>query len=116
MVSLTYICIDEIFPLWSLTDPAVGGIGFRSAHIGIATAICGATLIVFQLFIYPRMAKKFGSTNCFRIGNCIAIVTLASYPLLNLLTFSTMALWMGVSVILIGRAIIGKSLHFTIEY
>jgi hypothetical protein len=39
IISICFIVFDEVFPLWSLTSPSVGGLGFRSSQIGVALGI-----------------------------------------------------------------------------
>lgn len=51
------LCILTVF---SINQPEDGGLGFQSESIGIASAVGGAVLMIFQLFIYPKIALALG--------------------------------------------------------
>uniref|UniRef100_A0A0E0F2E2 Major facilitator superfamily (MFS) profile domain-containing protein n=1 Tax=Oryza meridionalis TaxID=40149 RepID=A0A0E0F2E2_9ORYZ len=47
----------EIFSLWAESDRKYGGLSLSSEDVGQVLAITGASLLVYQLFIYPRINK-----------------------------------------------------------
>eukprot|EP00850_Spirogloea_muscicola_P002218 SM000008S22307 [mRNA] locus=s8:949641:953502:- [translate_table: standard] len=75
---------DEVFPLWSLSDPAVGGLHFGTNDVGLAQTAGGAALIPFQLLVYPRMVKYMGPLKTLRVGLIIGLV-MSLLPLVHLL-------------------------------
>uniref|UniRef100_A0A0E0BNJ4 Major facilitator superfamily (MFS) profile domain-containing protein n=1 Tax=Oryza glumipatula TaxID=40148 RepID=A0A0E0BNJ4_9ORYZ len=47
----------EIFSLWAESDRKYGGLSLSSEDVGQVLAITGVSLLVYQLFIYPRINK-----------------------------------------------------------
>lgn len=58
----------EIFPLWVVTTPEDGGLGYSAGHIGVSTMICGVLTLAVQLLLYPRLAEHLGVARMFRLG------------------------------------------------
>ena len=110
---MSWICLDEVFPLWSLTSPKIGGLGFNSSNIGVSVAIGGLSLILFQLLLFARLTIRFGPLKLYRFGNLLGAFLMISYPFANLFAESLVGVWIAVALINIGRAVIGKkSVHF----
>ncbi|KAG6642738.1 hypothetical protein CIPAW_09G161400 [Carya illinoinensis] len=76
----------EIFSLWAVSPRKYGGLSYSTADIGEVLAITGFGLLVFQLFVYPLMAKIFGPIMVSRIGAVITIPLLSSYPFMAMLS------------------------------
>jgi MFS family permease len=53
--SFISIAYSEVFGLWLLSSPAVGGFGFDSTRIGVAVSASAALMLVFQLAVFPRV-------------------------------------------------------------
>lgn len=51
--------VDETFPLWCVTSLANGGLGWEAAEVGETLACIGFGLVIFQLFIYEWMMRRF---------------------------------------------------------
>ncbi|KAI0969637.1 major facilitator superfamily domain-containing protein [Xylaria arbuscula] len=93
----------HIFPVYLSSPPAdnteatfftfSGGLGLRSATIGIWLATFGIGGILLQLFIYPRLQKRIGTRGVFRIALCIFPVTYLAAPYLSLLAGDHGARW-----------------------
>lgn len=81
-ISLSDIIINEIFPLWALTDPKHGGFSFTSNDIGLILSICGPGQLLAQLFLYPKMTDYFGFKKVFLICNTTWTVIVFICPLL----------------------------------
>lgn len=62
-----WICFDEVFAVWALQSPSVGGLNFKEQSIGIAHAISGVGMLLLQIFVYPYLDKKLGSRRAFQI-------------------------------------------------
>jgi hypothetical protein len=62
LLTFSVLVFVEIFSLWAINKPEVGGLDFSSADVGAALAVVGLTVVVFQLFIYPKMGKPQPST------------------------------------------------------
>eukprot|EP01105_Mastigella_eilhardi_P026679 TRINITY_DN781_c0_g1_i9.p1 TRINITY_DN781_c0_g1~~TRINITY_DN781_c0_g1_i9.p1 ORF type:complete len:619 (-),score=125.27 TRINITY_DN781_c0_g1_i9:42-1898(-) len=50
--------VDALFPVWAAADVNEGGLGFTSSQIGLVSAVGGVSMILTQLFIYKRIAKR----------------------------------------------------------
>ncbi|KAL1932654.1 hypothetical protein VTP01DRAFT_8332 [Rhizomucor pusillus] len=82
-VCLTYglfsyqaIFYDELFPIWTGSARDHGGLGFISKEIGIALAYSGCVTLTVQLFVLPKLTKRFGFVPLFR---CVLFVLIFLY-------------------------------------
>uniref|UniRef100_A0A0E0F2E3 Large ribosomal subunit protein uL10-like insertion domain-containing protein n=1 Tax=Oryza meridionalis TaxID=40149 RepID=A0A0E0F2E3_9ORYZ len=96
IVSFDDMAYTEIFSLWSESDKQFGGLNFSSEDVGQVLAITGASLLVYQLFIYPRINKIL----------CIPI--LFAYPYMTYLSGP------GLTIILNIASVIKNNLGVTI--
>ena len=79
--------IDECFPLWALTSLEHGGLAWESAQVGEVLACVGVALIIFQLFLFQPMMKRYfphGPTDtyaklCYICAISAAMVPFAAY-------------------------------------
>ncbi|KAK8112955.1 MFS general substrate transporter [Apiospora sp. TS-2023a] len=84
----------HIFPVYLSSPPAdnteatiyafTGGLGLRSASIGIWLSSFGVFGILLQLFIYPRIQARIGTRGVFRIALVLFPATYAAAPYLSL--------------------------------
>jgi len=51
---------NELQPLYLLLPTSAGGFGWGSSQIGIVSAMAGPPLILFQLFAFDRLVRRFG--------------------------------------------------------
>eukprot|EP00850_Spirogloea_muscicola_P000518 SM000002S05598 [mRNA] locus=s2:1137741:1141602:+ [translate_table: standard] len=110
-MSFIFSDFDEVFPLWSLSDPAVGGLHFGTNDVGLAQTAGGAALIPFQLLVYPRMVKYMGPLKTLRVGLVIALV-MSLLPLVHLLGKSGATVHVAVTVGMMLRSV-GSLCGFT---
>ena len=75
---------DEIWPLWALTPVSEGGLAFKTNLIGICNAWAGGVQLVFNLVLYPHMAKRFGLVQTFWIGALSSAAIYTLYPTIAL--------------------------------
>lgn len=93
----------HIFPVFLSAAPAdnseatffafTGGLGLRSATIGVWLSIFGVCGILLQLFIYPRMQASIGTRGVFRIALIMFPITYVLAPYLSLLIGSREMRW-----------------------
>jgi hypothetical protein len=57
LLTFSVLVFVEIFSLWAINKPEVGGLDFSSTDVGAALAVAGLTMVVFQLFIYPTLGS-----------------------------------------------------------
>ncbi|KAK7959782.1 uncharacterized protein PG986_004636 [Apiospora aurea] len=84
----------HIFPVYLSSPPAdnteatvftfTGGLGLRSASIGLWLSSFGVCGILLQLFIYPRIQARIGTRGVFRIALVLFPATYAAAPYLSL--------------------------------
>ncbi|KAJ6778977.1 PROTEIN ZINC INDUCED FACILITATOR 1 [Salix koriyanagi] len=90
----------EIFSLWAVSPRKNGGLSFSTADVGEVLAFSGFGLLLFQLFIYPVVERKFGPVMVSRIGAVLTILLLSSYPFISLLRGLTLMLLINCASIL----------------
>jgi MFS family permease len=94
MISLIFTMYDEVFPLWALTDTNAGGLGFMTNQIGTVFMLSGIYLVLFQLFIFKRLANRFGPAWCFNAGVIFGTFGFVVYPNISRLSSaSPFILW-----------------------
>ncbi|CAM0880979.1 unnamed protein product [Alopecurus aequalis] len=70
----------EVFSLWAVSSRKYRGLSFTSQDVGIVLAISGFGIFVYQLVIYPFLAKYAGLIKQFRSAAVLSILILATYP------------------------------------
>ncbi|KAI0395546.1 MFS general substrate transporter [Xylariaceae sp. FL0594] len=85
----------HIFPIYLSSPPADnseatlfafrGGLGLRSATIGLWLSVFGVGGILLQLFIYPRLQRRIGTRGVFRLSLFLFPLTYLLAPYLSLL-------------------------------
>ncbi|KAH9883409.1 MFS general substrate transporter [Xylariomycetidae sp. FL2044] len=88
----------HIFPVYLSSPPAddnasseatffafTGGLGLRSATIGLWLSCFGVAGILLQLLAYPRMQARIGTRGVFRVALLLFPVTYVAAPYLSLL-------------------------------
>ncbi|KAJ1971266.1 hypothetical protein H4R33_007193, partial [Dimargaris cristalligena] len=84
-LSLLATMVDELYPVWSATDPDLGGIGLTSKTIGLTLSIAGVSVLYVQIVMYPKVQGYLGSLLCFRYGALLFSVLLFIFPFISLL-------------------------------
>ncbi|KAL6626365.1 hypothetical protein ACP70R_030091 [Stipagrostis hirtigluma subsp. patula] len=70
----------EIFSLWAVSSRKFRGLSLTSQDVGNVLAFSGFGVLVYQLAIYPFLAKYFGPIKPFRPAAILSILLLATYP------------------------------------
>ncbi|KAJ3684370.1 hypothetical protein LUZ61_013534 [Rhynchospora tenuis] len=84
--SLHDMAYTEVFSLWAESDKKFGGLSFSSQDVGQVLAIAGFSLLIYQLFIYPRFEKQMGPIISARICAVLTIPLLFGYPFMTYLS------------------------------
>nr|CAB3488994.1 unnamed protein product [Digitaria exilis] len=98
----------EVFSLWAESDKKYGGLSLSSEDVGQVLAVTGASLLVYQLFVYPRINKVLGPIKSSRIAAILCIPILFAYPYMTYLSEP------GLSIILNIASVIKNNLSVTI--
>lgn len=99
---------SEIFSLWAVSSESLGGLGFTTSDVANVLAVAGLSLLLFQLFVFPKLARIFKPVSITRMSTLFTIPLLMVYPLIARL--SGAALW----IILIIAAVIKNLLSVCI--
>ncbi|XP_048548565.1 probable peptide/nitrate transporter At3g43790 [Triticum urartu] len=70
----------EIFSLWAVSSRKYRGLNFTSEDVGTVLAISGIGIFVYQLVVYPFLAKYAGLIKPFRSAAVLSILLVATYP------------------------------------
>lgn len=89
--SLVMIMLDEVVPLWARLKLEDGGLDMDEQDIGSILAMMGVCLMVYQILLFPMMARRFGPLNLFRYCALMQAPVAFSVPYVNLLPPSTYA-------------------------
>ncbi|XP_072987419.1 probable peptide/nitrate transporter At3g43790 isoform X1 [Typha latifolia] len=90
--SLHEMAYSEIFSLWAVSSKRYGGLSFSSEDVGEVLAISGFSLLLYQIFLYPPVAKCLGPIASIRLAAVLTIPLLASYPFMAELSGFTLQL------------------------
>ncbi|CAL4989779.1 unnamed protein product [Urochloa decumbens] len=70
----------KIFSLWAESDKKYGGLSFSSEDVGNVIVVTGASILLYQTFIYPHIAQVIGLINSSRVATILSMVLLFTYP------------------------------------
>uniref|UniRef100_A0ACD5X7T1 Uncharacterized protein n=4 Tax=Avena sativa TaxID=4498 RepID=A0ACD5X7T1_AVESA len=79
IVSFDDMAYTEIFSLWAESDRKYGGLSFTSEDVGQVLAILGASIMVYQTFLYPSIVRVMGPISTSRVASSLSIVLLFAY-------------------------------------
>ncbi|CAM9981462.1 unnamed protein product, partial [Sphacelaria rigidula] len=82
-MSMAGIGLDETFPLWALSTTNVGGLGWITSQIGQAFGIAGILVLVYNILVFPRLARRVGMVTVQRVGAIIVIPAVLAIPSLG---------------------------------
>ncbi|KAL6326367.1 hypothetical protein AAG906_007872 [Vitis piasezkii] len=89
--SLHDMAYTEIFSLWAVSPRIHGGLSYSTDDVGVVLAISGFGLLVSQLTLYPLVERFLGPVMICRIAGVLSIPLLASYPLIAMLSGSSLS-------------------------
>ncbi|CAM0950354.1 unnamed protein product [Alopecurus aequalis] len=81
--SLHDTAYSEIFSLWTVSDKKYGGLSFSSKDVGQVLTVAGATLLVYQIFVYRWLDKVLGTINLTRLASALSIPIIVAYPFMT---------------------------------
>jgi MFS family permease len=83
-ISFTATMSEEIFSLWLVLPPDIGGFGFGSSQIGTVISACAPIQLVCNAFVYPKITEKHGFKRVFIVSIFISALLIAALPFSNL--------------------------------
>eukprot|EP00904_Undaria_pinnatifida_P002325 jgi/Undpi1/12093/HiC_scaffold_4.g01791.m1 len=93
VVQALVIGFEEAFPLWALSTPGVGGLGWGTVEIGEVFLTSGAIIAVLQLVIFPRAIKALKITIWQRTGCLLAVPAFVAVPYSKELSYDDSSLF-----------------------
>ncbi|VAH75970.1 unnamed protein product [Triticum turgidum subsp. durum] len=86
LFSLQDVAYAEVFSLWAVSDRKYGGLNFTSTDVGSVLALSGLFLLIYQILIYPSVAKAIEPITLVRATAILTLPLLASYPFMTTLS------------------------------
>ncbi|KAJ1662329.1 hypothetical protein IW140_005960 [Coemansia sp. RSA 1813] len=86
---------EQIYPIFAATSTNDGGLGFESRNIGFSLAISGLAIFYLQIFVYPRLERKYGALFCYQRGQTLIVIPFTCLSLLSKLAAHLEALTHG---------------------
>ncbi|CAM9990827.1 unnamed protein product, partial [Ectocarpus fasciculatus] len=80
VVQALQIGFEEVYPLFALSTPEVGGLGWNTFQIGKVLVMTGLFMACFQLLLLPSLIKVVGITSWQRVGFCMAALAFIAIP------------------------------------
>ncbi|CAN0354461.1 unnamed protein product [Ascophyllum nodosum] len=97
-VQMMRVGFDEAFPLWMLSTPDVGGLGWENKEIGELLLMTGIVLGVLQLVVFPRVIERVGIVAWQRTGWLLGMIAFLVVPNIKGLCWNSSSLFaMGVT-------------------
>eukprot|EP00752_Nemacystus_decipiens_P006569 g5915.t1 len=98
MVQALIMGFEEAYPLFALSTPDVGGLGWDTLQIGKVLVMTGVLMTAFQLALAPPVIKIIGIAAWQRLGFLVGVPAIAAVPAVKLLSWNNPSLF-AVSVI-----------------
>lgn len=80
ILGLMFVFYEEVLPYWCFLKVEDGGMAFSSTDVGLVNSSGCVLGMLFQMFIYPRIANKVGLLKAFAIGAVFTIPGLIFLP------------------------------------
>ncbi|CAM9674846.1 unnamed protein product, partial [Ectocarpus sp. 6 AP-2014] len=80
IIATLAIGFDEVYPLYALSTPSVGGLGWNTVQIGQVMVMAGLLLAVCQLVLFPPFIKMVGITYFQRLGCGVGVAAFLAVP------------------------------------
>ncbi|CAM9645936.1 unnamed protein product [Ectocarpus fasciculatus] len=80
VTSAVDIGFDEVYPLFALSTPDVGGLGWSTLEIGKVLVMTGVLMAFCELFLFPPLIKLVGITTWQRLGCRTGIAAFLAIP------------------------------------
>ncbi|XP_015936834.1 protein ZINC INDUCED FACILITATOR-LIKE 1 isoform X1 [Arachis duranensis] len=106
--SLHDIAYQEVFSLWAVAPPKLGGLNFTTDVVGDVLAVSGISLIIYQILLYPSVERACGPIGIARISAILSI------PLLQSFSFMTMLSGTILFLVICGASILKNLLAVTV--
>jgi MFS family permease len=83
LLTMAIVFNNELFILWSVTSIEKGGLNFNTNDISNILTSGGLILLIFQLYLFPKLQKRLGALKLYRYSFLVFIITCFLMPMLN---------------------------------
>ncbi|XP_021371667.1 protein ZINC INDUCED FACILITATOR-LIKE 1-like isoform X2 [Mizuhopecten yessoensis] len=104
--SFGVIGFEEIFTVWASTEQRFDGLNYAPDKIGAVIGISSIPLLVFNLFLFPFLARTFGLKKTFAGCTLVLMLAITVMPMLHLLQNQDTVLMVMVILILLPQKLI----------
>ncbi len=80
LITLCKNYLDELAPVFASANPREGGLALSTSEFAWPLSFGGLTLMLFSVFVYPKVQKKYGLLKCCRAGLLISVSTTFIVP------------------------------------
>ncbi len=80
LITLCKNYLDELAPIFASANPREGGLAMSTSEFAWPLSFAGLTLMLFSVFVYPKVQKQYGLLNCCRAGLLISMSTTFVIP------------------------------------
>ncbi|DBA94216.1 TPA: hypothetical protein ACH3X1_001843 [Trebouxia sp. C0004] len=80
LITLCMNYLDELGPVFASANPREGGLAMSTSDFAWPLSFGGLILMLFSVFVYPNVQKKYGLLNCCRAGLLISVSTTFVVP------------------------------------
>lgn len=84
LIAFDFNYSDELVPIYASAPPREGGLGFSTSELAPSLSFGGTVLMLWALFGFPRMLKRFGPVSTCRSGLLGTPPFALLYPLASL--------------------------------
>ena len=81
--SFCSIFIGEMYPLWCIASTDRGGLAWTIAEVGTSVSVTGIMLLPYQLWLYPRLAKRTPPIRLMFLTMAALIPTCVFFPFIG---------------------------------
>ncbi|CAM9145508.1 unnamed protein product, partial [Hapterophycus canaliculatus] len=92
-VQTIQIGFEEAYPLFALSTPDVGGLGWNTVQIGRVFVLTGLLMAAFQLSMFPPIIKAIGLTAWQRIGFILSSLAFLTVPAVKMVSWNYASLY-----------------------
>eukprot|EP00752_Nemacystus_decipiens_P004106 g3756.t1 len=82
------IGFEEVFPLFALSTPDVGGLGWNTLQVGTVLVVTGVLMSTVQLVFFPPLIKVVGIAAFQRLGFVVGIPAFLAVPVIKMLSWN----------------------------
>ena len=80
LITLCKNYLDELGPIFASANPREGGLAMSTSEFAWPLSFAGLTLMLFSVFVYPKVQKQYGLLNCCRAGLLLSMSTTFVIP------------------------------------